>query len=318
MFMPRNLHHRDMSPDFIREARMVRKIDVIGTGKAAYEKTAATAGVAQKVGSWLVTPTTWKQWIYKSPFYIPYYAAALPYRGVKFVGKKGFDITKNQVTPYVDPAMKFAKVGFYAPKAAYHLGVGPFVEAFKSWFLLLAKRGILDNVKTGAAGMYNVSAATLGQSKEAIVNTVKMLPLDIPIGIGKGAKNVLWDAPKALFSGEVRKAVKMALWDMPKNIASGFVKAPYSIAKIPARIAGEASLMATSYGINIGNVVATPVESVVNGYKQMGKGFDIINKIQETFGIGKAKALRERFKDVFANRTPLFNFGMPATAAAAA
>ncbi len=318
MFMPRNLHQRDLAPSFTREARMAYKVDVIGTGKAAFEKTAATASVAQKVGSWLVTPTTWKQWIYKIPFYVPYYTAALPFRGAKFLGVKGFEITRNQVTPYVDPAMKFGKVGFYAPKAGYHLGAGPFVEAFKSWFLLLAKRGILDNVKTGAAGLYNVPAAALSQGREAIINTARMLPLDIPIGVGKGVKNLFWDAPRALLSGEVRKAAMLALMDMPINMASGFVKAPYSIAKIPARVAGEAALMATSYGINIGNVLATPVESVVNGYRQMGKGFEVIDKIQETFGIGKAKALRERFKNVFANRTPLFQFGSPEPMAAAA
>lgn len=307
MFIPKTLHQRHPNESPFREKRLAHLSlpSLSGTVKTVGKE---GAGVAKKTYNWLVTPKSWKGWIGKFPFYATHYAFALPYRGAKFAGRKGVDYAKKAGAPYADYGWKLAKVGVALPKSAYHLSGGPFVEAFKSFFPLLAKRALLDNTRTGVAGMFNIPYAGLSQSWEALKNTA-LYPLHIVNGIRESVRNAV--SGTRMLVNDTRSGIKTLLGTVPAKALGGVLKTPWSYAKIPLRMAGEAGLTAASYGVNLGRVAATPVESVVNGYRSMKRGFEIVDGVQHTFEVGHAKSLRERFGDLFQQETPLMRLASP-------
>ena len=311
MFLP-HFHNHRTKDFFFGENRPVRIVgpdagNVLGGAWDKMKRDGASA--KEKYGvfkTWLRKPFYAQStlgYLIKSPFILTRKA----YEGVMAFNAKstaaaravGGQIGERLKDPMWFTIDKTRDITRETLKAGWQLTGAPIYEAGRANFYEFPKRAFVDQFRSFFKGLFNTTGAFLGRSKEAIIKTA-IYPFSIINGTRKAITNVLWDAPKNLFTGNFKEAGKSAFVDPTVNMVKGIGGAPLAIAQVPYQTTMEAGVMATETAVNAGRAMAAPFEGIVNGYGAMSKAGKFIDYFKEK----TADKFRDRYKNIFSNANP--------------
>lgn len=284
-------------------------IHLSGAPEAAQVAAASAVeiGPTSRLGKWLVKPDKLLS-IWNVPR-LPLMAAYWPTYGLWTLGKgatqKGVELVKS--SSYYEPAVDTAKVMLNVPKAGYHMGPGVAQELVKGFGIRLPKYALHDNVMTGFNALYNIPAAAVTSTANAVSETAKM-PFRVAIESALGVKNVLWDAPKELLARNYRGALKTALEGKIRPYRAAFqpVKA---IANVPYKIGSEVAITAVSYGANAYNTAMVFPKTPINMARRFWHGVKKLDNVREIFRTGTVEDTRGRIDQILKAKEPLaFDF----------
>lgn len=311
------LHHfpnHRIKDFYFGENRPVRIADGGTVVSGAWDKmkrdTAVTKEKLGVVKQWLRKPFYAEStlgYVVKSPFILTrkLYEGVMGFNAKSTAAAKAFggQIGKRLKDPLwtvVDTTHDLTKETL---KAGWQLTGAPAIEIARANFYEFPKRAFVDQFRTFFKGFFNTTGAFLSRSKDAIIKTA-IYPFSIINSTRKAVTNVLWDAPKAIFKGDFKKAAKSAFIDPEVNMAKGIGGAPLAIAKVPYHTAMEAGVLATGTAVNAGRAMMAPAEGIINAYGAMSKSRKLIEHLKGS----TAKTYRERYKGIFSGANPFSRF----------
>ena len=306
-----------ITPSFFKEKRTVNVLGLTSLGgaiKGAMESIKGTqsevvekAGLLKRAALWMSSADSTSGYILKSPFILTRKAIGLVGWTFKTadetgraVGSKLGGIASGPIRSATYFVQQSAEELI---KAGYYLSAAPLFEVIKSNVIDFPKRAVIDQFRTGISMILGTTGAFLSRSLNAVKETA-LSPFTILGATRNAVKNILWNTPKALLKMKFKEA-----WKSSKEAATGLIdgvtRVPRAIADVPYHTLMHLGLGATETAMNATSAMAAPAEGVVNAYRAMGKAANIFDFIKQKVGVDTSTKYRERFKNLFQNRSPI-------------
>ncbi len=188
-------------------------------------------------------------------------------------------------------------------EAGWNLTGGMAYEVGRANFYEFPKRALVDQFRTHFSTLFKTTGTFLGRSKEAAVKTA-IYPFSVANGCRKAVTNVLWNAPKALYKKDYKGVATNAFVNPFKNIGKGIGGAPAAILGVPYHTSMEIAHGVTATGVNAGRAMMAPAEGLLNAYGSMAKSKKLFDYLRGE----KTERYRDRFKGLFANKSPFARY----------